>query len=140
MNRLSELQTIVKVSKACNSKGLIKEADQLLNIFTKLAQETPENADNTEPAVEPETNKPEIKSEKTLNDQLIDYQVSFDQIMQDLNGSATFEESKNTLPELNKIIDLARVILDNPNLYPEDKKILTDSFPQLIILQETLNK
>lgn len=142
MNRLSELQTIVRVANLCNKNGLIKEADQLLNIFTKLAQENPEAEDmpETEPAESAETPEQETPIEEELNDQLLEYHISFNQLMQDLNDAQTFKESQNILPELIKIIDLARIILNNPNVESENKNILSEMLPQLVTLQETLTK
>ena len=132
MNRLSELQTIVKVSKICNNNGLTKEADQLLNIFTKLAQENPESKD-TDQTQNLTTEEPEaVQTEEQvmplvdqeLIDQLKDYIKSFDQIMIDLTNQSSFQETKQSLPELTRIIDLARVIYNNPNLQENNKKNL----------------
>lgn len=145
MNRLSDLQTIVRVANICNKYGLAKEADQLLNIFTKLAQENPETANEIDPtesteSSEPESSEPETAIDQELNDQLLEYHVSFDELMKDLNSAQTFKDSQSTLPELIKIIDLARVILNNPNLQSENKNILSETLPNLVTLQETLTK
>jgi hypothetical protein len=153
MNRLSELQTIVKVSKICNNNGLTKEADQLLNIFTKLAQESPDLIDSnqtqdldstktveTKPeAVQPKEQQiPEFDQE--LADQLNDFIPSSDQLLKDISKDSTFEETKQLLPELTRLVDLARVIFNNPNIDSENKKILSDSLPILVELQEVLKK
>jgi hypothetical protein len=148
MNRLSELQTIVKVSKICNNNGLTKEADQLLNIFTKLAQENPESKD-TDQTQNLTTEEPEaVQTEEQvmplvdqeLIDQLKDYIKSFDQIMIDLTNQSSFQETKQSLPELTRIIDLARVIYNNPNLQENNKKILSESLPELVKIQEALKQ
>jgi hypothetical protein len=150
MNRLSELQTIVKVSKICNNNGLTKEADQLLNIFTKLAQESPDlidpndtqdlkNLETIEETVQPEEQQmPTVDQE--LIDQLDDFIKSFDQLMIDLTKDSSFEETKQLLPELTRIIDLARVIFNNPNLESGNKKTLSESLPELVKIQEVLKK
>jgi hypothetical protein len=153
MNRISELQTIVKVSKICNNNGLTKEADQLLNIFTKLAQESPDLIDpnqtqdldstktvETKPeAVQPKEQQiPEFDQE--LTDQLNDFIPSSDQLLKDISKDSTFEETKQLLPELTRLADLARVIFNNPNIDSENKKILSDSLPILVELQEVLKK
>jgi hypothetical protein len=153
MNRISELQTIVKVSKICNNNGLTKEADQLLNIFTKLAQEDPDLIDpnqtqdldstktvETKPeAVQPKEQQiPEFDQE--LTDQLNDFIPSSDQLLKDISKDSTFEETKQLLPELTRLADLARVIFNNPNIDSENKKILSDSLPILVELQEVLKK
>ena len=153
MNRISELQTIVKVSKICNNNGLTKEADQLLNIFTKLAQESPDLIDpnqtqdldstktvETKPeAVQPKEQQiPEFDQE--LADQLNDFIPSSDQLLKDISKDSTFEETKQLLPELTRLVDLARVIFNNPNIDSENKKILSDSLPILVELQEVLKK
>ena len=153
MNRISELHTIVRVSNICNQKGLIKEADQLLNIFTKLAQENSDyqdpnqtkdldNAETVEP--DPEINKTEEQKlpvlDQKLVDQLNDYIKSFDQLMIDLTKDNSFNETKMLLPELTRIIDLARVILNNPNLQKENKQTLSESLPELVKIQEVLKK
>ena len=150
MNRLSELQTIVKVSKICNNNGLTKEADQLLNIFTKLAQESPDlidpndtqdlkNLETIEETVQPEEQQmPKVDQE--LIDQLDDFIKSFDQLMIDLTKDSSFEETKQLLPELTRIIDLARVIFNNPNLESGNKKTLSESLPELVKIQEVLKK
>ena len=153
MNRLSELQTIVKVSKICNNNGLTKEADQLLNIFTKLAQESPDLIDpnqtqdldstktvETKPqAVQPKEQQiPEFDQE--LADQLNDFIPSSDQLLKDISKDSTFEETKQLLPELTRLVDLARVIFNNPNIDSDNKKILSDSLPILAELQEVLKK
>jgi hypothetical protein len=151
MNRISELQTIVKVSKICNNNGLTKEADQLLNIFTKLAQENPESKDPNDTqdlknleAIETETVQPEEqqmpKVDQELIDQLDDFIKSFDQLMIDLTKDSSFEETKQLLPELTRIIDLARVIFNNPNLESGNKKTLSESLPELVKIQEVLKK
>lgn len=148
MNRLSELQTIVKVSKICNNNGLTKEADQLLNIFTKLAQENPESKD-TDQTQNLTTEEPEAAQtdeqimplvDQELIDQLKDYIKSFDQIMIDLTDQSSFQETKQSLPELTRIIDLARVIYNNPNLHENNKKILSESLPELVKIQEALKQ
>jgi predicted P-loop ATPase/GTPase len=153
MNRISELHTIVRVSNICNQNGLIKEADQLLNIFTKLAQENSEstepnqtqNMDNTK-TVEPEPEATLTEEQKMpevdqkLIDQLNDYIKSFDQLMIDLTKDNSFEETKQLLPELTRIIDLARVIYNNPNLQAENKKTLSESLPELVKIQDVLKK
>ena len=153
MNRISELHTIVRVSNICNKNGLIKEADQLLNIFTKLAQENPDLKDpnqtegldssktvETEPeAVQTEEQKLPVLDQK-LVDQLNDYIKSFDQLMIDLTKDNSFNETKMLLPELTRIIDLARVILNNPNLQKENKQTLSESLPELVKIQEVLKK
>jgi len=150
MNRISELQTIVKVSKICNNNGLTKEADQLLNIFTKLAQESPDlidpndtqdlkNLETIEETVQPEEQQmPKVDQE--LIDQLDDFIKSFDQLMIDLTKDSSFEETKQLLPELTRIIDLARVIFNNPNLESGNKKTLSESLPELVKIQEVLKK
>jgi hypothetical protein len=153
MNRLSELQTIVKVSKICNNNGLTKEADQLLNIFTKLAQESPDLIDpnqtqdlNSTKAVEtkPEAVQPKEQQipefDQELADQLNDFIPSSDQLLKDISKDSTFEETKQLLPELTRLVDLARVIFNNPNIDSENKKILSDSLPILVELQEVLKK
>lgn len=148
MNRLSELQTIVKVSKICNNNGLTKEADQLLNIFTKLAQENPESKDTDQTqnltTEEPEAAQTEEQVmplvDQELIDQLKDYIKSFDQIMIDLTNQSSFQETKQSLPELTRIIDLARVIYNNPNLQENNKKILSESLPELVKIQEALKQ
>jgi len=151
MNRLSELQTIVKVSKICNNNGLTKEADQLLNIFTKLAQENPDLIDPNQTqdlknleTIETETVQPEEqqmpKVDQELIDQLDDFIKSSDQLMIDLTKDSSFEETKQLLPELTRIIDLARVIFNNPNLESGNKKTLSESLPILVELQEVLKK
>ena len=148
MNRLSELQTIVKVSKICNNNGLTKEADQLLNIFTKLAQENPESKDTDQTqnltTEEPEAAQTEEQImplvDQELIDQLNDYIKSFDQIMIDLTNQSSFQETKQSLPELTRIIDLARVIYNNPNLHENNKKILSESLPELVKIQEALKQ
>jgi hypothetical protein len=151
MNRISELQTIVKVSKICNNNGLTKEADQLLNIFTKLAQENPESKDPNDTqdlknleAIETEAVQPEEqqmpKVDQELIDQLDDFIKSFDQLMIDLTKDSSFEETKQLLPELTRIIDLARVIFNNPNLESGNKKTLSESLPELVKIQEVLKK
>ena len=151
MNRISELQTIVKVSKICNNNGLTKEADQLLNIFTKLAQENPESKDPNDTqdlknleTIETETVQPEEqqmpKVDQELIDQLDDFIKSFDQLMIDLTKDSSFEETKQLLPELTRIIDLARVIFNNPNLESGNKKTLSESLPELVKIQEVLKK
>ena len=148
MNRLSELQTIVKVSKICNNNGLTKEADQLLNIFTKLAQENPESKDTDQTqnltTEEPEAAQTEEQVmplvDQELIDQLNDYIKSFDQIMIDLTNQSSFQETKQSLPELTRIIDLARVIYNNPNLHENNKKILSESLPELVKIQEALKQ
>lgn len=148
MNRLSELQTIVKVSKICNNNGLTKEADQLLNIFTKLAQENAESKD-TDQTQNLTTEEPEAAQtdeqimplvDQELIDQLKDYIKSFDQIMIDLTNQSSFQETKQSLPELTRIIDLARVIYNNPNLHENNKKILSESLPELVKIQEALKQ
>jgi hypothetical protein len=153
MNRISELHTIVRVSNICNQKGLIKEADQLLNIFTKLAQESPDSIEpnqtkdldstktvETEPeAVQTEEQQtPEVDQE--LASQLDDFIKSSDQLIKDISKDSTFEETKQLLPELTRLVDLARVIFNNPNLDSENKKILSDSLPILVELQDVLKK
>ncbi len=153
MNRIPELHTIVKVSNICNKNGLIKEADQLLNIFTKLAQESPDLIDpnqtqdldstktvETKPeAVQPEEQQiPEFDQE--LADQLNDFIPSSDQLLKDISKDSSFEETKELLPELTRLVDLARVIFNNPNLDKENKKILTDSLPILVEMQDILKK
>jgi parvulin-like peptidyl-prolyl isomerase len=151
MNRISELQTIVKVSKICNNNGLTKEADQLLNIFTKLAQENPDLIDPNQTqdlknleTIETETVQPEEqqmpKVDQELIDQLDDFIKSFDQLMIDLTKDSSFEETKQLLPELTRIIDLARVIFNNPNLESGNKKTLSESLPELVKIQEVLKK
>jgi len=153
MNRISELQTIVKVSKICNNNGLTKEADQLLNIFTKLAQESPDLIDpnqtqdlNSTKAVEtkPEAVQPKEQQipefDQELADQLNDFIPSSDQLLKDISKDSTFEETKQLLPELTRLVDLARVIFNNPNIDSENKKILSDSLPILVELQEVLKK
>ena len=148
MNRLSQLQTIVKVSKICNNNGLTKEADQLLNIFTKLAQENPESKDidqtqnlTTEEPEAAQTEEPIMPLvDQELIDQLNDYIKSFDQIMTDLTNQSSFQETKQSLPELTRIIDLARVIYNNPNLHENNKKILSESLPELVKIQEALKQ
>jgi len=153
MNRISELHTIVKVSNICNQNGLIKEADQLLNIFTKLAQENPDLKDpnqtqdldstktvETEPeAVQTEEQKiPEFDQE--LVDQLNEFIPSSDQLLKDISKDSSFEETKQLLPELTRLVDLARVIFNNPNLDIENKKILSESLPILVQMQDALKK
>lgn len=150
MNRLSELQTIVKVSKICNKNGLIKEADQLLNIFTKLAQENPETdaykpeaaePEAAEPeVVQPEVVQPEVTVDKELESQLKDFVKSSDEMLNSITEEAKLQEIKKLTPELSRIVDLARVIYDNPNLDEYNKKILSESLPELLKLQEVLNK
>lgn len=151
MNRISELQTIVKVSKICNNNGLTKESDQLLNIFTKLAQENPDLKDPNQTqdlknlgTTETETAQPEEqqmpKVDQVLIDQLDDFIKSSDQLMIDLTKDSSFEETKQLLPELTRIIDLARVIFNNPNLESENKKTLSESLPELVKIQEVLKK
>ena len=155
MNRLSELQTIVKVSNICNKNGLIKEADQLLNIFTKLAQENPETdaykPEAAEPevvqpevvqpeVVQPEVVQPEVTVDKELESQLKDFVKSSDEMLNSITEQAKLEDIKKLAPELSRIVDLARVIYDNPNLDEYNKKILSESLPELLKLQEVLDK
>lgn len=145
MNRLSELQTIVKVSNICNKNGLIKEADQLLNIFTKLAQENPETdaykPEAAEPeVVQPEVVQPEVTVDKELESQLKDFVKSSDEMLNSITEQAKLEDIKKLSPELSRIVDLARVIYDNPNLDEYNKKILSESLPELLKLQEVLDK
>lgn len=151
MNKLSDLQTIIKVSNICNKNGLTKEADQLLNIFTKLAQEkneteetgklTDETSTEKEPEVLPEATTPEIDLvDEKLNEQLNNYITSLDQLMQQFTGNTSFEQNKQTLPEVNNLIDLSRTILNNPNLDTENKRVLTESLPELLKIQEVLKK
>ena len=140
MNRLSELQTIVKVSNICNKNGLIKEADQLLNIFTKLAQENLETDAYKPEAAEPEVVQPEVTVDKELESQLKDFIKSSDEMLNSITEEAKLQEIKKLIPELSRIVDLARVIYDNPNLDEYNKKILSESLPELLKLQEVLNK
>lgn len=140
MNRLSELQTIVKVSNICNKNGLIKEADQLLNIFTKLAQENLETDAYKPEAAEPEVVQPEVTVDKELESQLKDFVKSSDEMLNSITEEAKLQEIKKLTPELSRIVDLARVIYDNPNLDEYNKKILSESLPELLKLQEVLNK
>lgn len=162
MNRLSELQTIVNISKACNSKGLIKEADQLLNIFTKLAQENPNSTNNNqqdindskpedkaseenkvdqEKEAQPETitpEEPEIDQE--LVDNLNEYITSSEKIFLEFTNNSTLEQNKQLLPEFTRLIDLSRTIMNNPNIDPANQKTISESLPEIIKIQETLKK
>ena len=78
--------------------------------------------------------------DQELIDQLNDYIKSFDQIMIDLTNQSSFQETKQSLPELTRIIDLARVIYNNPNLHENNKKILSESLPELVKIQEALKQ
>jgi hypothetical protein len=155
MNRISELHTIVRVSNICNKNGLIKEADQLLNIFTKLAQENPdlqvteENPDlqDIEEVTVPqqtslnvtEPTKPiaDQKLEDIAND-INDYNLSAEKLVEDLNLYTNPKEAKQLLPELSRVIDLIRTIVDNPNLDQENKNILLRDLPMYVDIQESL--
>lgn len=151
MNRLSELQTIVKISKICNSNGLAKEADQLLNIFTKLAQENPNFQDNTKEMDIPQEaptltqpmskpTEPEIIPEVNtdiIND-INDYNSSAEKLVQNLNTITDPVLVKQLLPELNRVIDLIRNILDNPELDESNKKTLSQDLPLYLDIQEAL--
>ena len=155
MNRISELHTIVRVSNICNQKGLIKEADQLLNIFTKLAQENPdlqvaeENPDSQdieEVTVPQQTSLNVTEPTKPIVDQKLeditndinDYNLSAEKLVEDLNFYTNPKEAKQLLPELSRIIDLIRTILDNPILDQENKNILLRDLPMYVDIQESL--
>ena len=153
MNRLSELQTIVKVSKICNNNGLTKEADQLLNIFTKLAQENPDLQNNAEemnalqeaPTVTQPMSQPaepeNLPKENTdiIND-INDYNSSAEKLVQNLNMITDPMEVKQLLPELNRVIDLIRTILDYPELDESNKKTLSQALPLYLDIQEALKQ
>lgn len=147
MNRLSELQTIVKISKICNSNGLAKEADQLLNIFTKLAQENPNFQDNTKEMDIPTLTQPMSKPTEPeiipeVNTDIIndinDYNSSAEKLVQNLNTITDPVLVKQLLPELNRVIDLIRNILDNPELDESNKKTLSQDLPLYLDIQEAL--
>jgi hypothetical protein len=99
---------------------------------TKAVETKPE-------AVQPKEQQiPEFDQE--LADQLNDFIPSSDQLLKDISKDSTFEETKQLLPELTRLVDLARVIFNNPNIDSENKKILSDSLPILVELQEVLKK
>jgi hypothetical protein len=153
MNRLSELQTIVKVSKICNNNGLTKEADQLLNIFTKLAQENPDLQNKTEgmddPQEAPTVTQPisqpaepeNLPEENTdiIND-INDYNLSAEILVQNLNTITDPKAVKQLLPELNRVIDLIRTILNYPELDESNKKTLSQDLPLYLDIQEALKQ
>mgnify|MGYP000078431956 FL=1 len=153
MNRLSELQTIVKVSKICNNNGLTKEADQLLNIFTKLAQENPDLQNKTEgmddPQEAPTVTQPmsqpaepeNLPEENTdiIND-INDYNLSAEILVQNLNTITDPKAVKQLLPELIRVIDLIRTILNYPELDESNKKTLSQELPLYLDIQEALKQ
>jgi hypothetical protein len=146
MNRISELHTIVRVSNICNKNGLIKEADQLLNIFTKLAQENPDLQNTEELAVPQQKSLNETAPVEPITDQKLDeltsnindYNLSAEKLVEDLNTYTDPKEAKQLLPELSRIIDLIRTIVDNPNLDQENKNILLRDLPIYVDIQESL--
>jgi hypothetical protein len=139
MNRLSELQTIVKISKICNNNGLTKEADQLLNIFTKLAQEItdlPKEESVILNTMEPNIAEPAI--DQTLVDKINDFIDSSETLQKNLIENKSMEETKKLLPEITRLIDLARTILSNSKTDEHNKKMLNIALPNLLGIQDAL--
>lgn len=159
MNRLSELQTIVRIANICNKNGLIKEADQLLNIFTKLAQENPEFPEDKQQNIEneetgdtesdkPKTDqtqetqtealKPDMEIDQTLIDDLNEYITTSQELFEKLQSDTPLEEMKQSLPDLTRVIDLSRTILNNPNIDADNKKNISEVLPEILKIQESL--
>lgn len=160
MNRLSELQTIVKVSKICNNNGLTKEADQLLNIFTKLAQENAETSpanNTTEPKSEPKsepapeakpTQAPEAKPEEMtsednslVNELITDmnsYKTLTINVFDKLKSISSMDEIKNIKPDLTQLIEVSNRLIKNPFIDEESKTNISANLSPILEINDSI--
>ena len=160
MNRLSELQTIVKVSKICNNNGLTKEADQLLNIFTKLAQENaetsptnnttePKSEPKSEPAPEakptqvPEQTPQELTSEDNslVNELITDmnsYKTLTINVFDKLKSISSMDEIKNIKPDLTQLIEVSNRLIKNPFIDEESKTNISANLSPILEINDSI--
>ena len=162
MNRLSELQKIVKVSNICNKNGLIKEADQLLNIFTKLAQENLDDTENVNVDVTPVTTTEETKLEnKTPNELATQEQATgvapddakqIDKLIKDINqywslttsffdnlkNISEIEDIKKFKSYIDNLIELSNAITNNPKVDEENKKNITENLQPILEIKNLI--
>ena len=160
MNRLSELQTIVKVSKICNNNGLTKEADQLLNIFTKLAQENAETSpanNTTEPKSEPKSepapeSKPTQAPEQTpqeltsednslVNELITDmnsYKTLTINVFDKLKSISSMDEIKNIKPDLTQLIEVSNRLIKNPFIDEESKTNISANLSPILEINDSI--
>ncbi len=156
MNRISDLHTIVKLSNICNQHGLIKEADQLLNVFTKLAQEdagTPVDkkapSDIKLPAVNkaPETTAVPTQEQPTTVDKELEalikdlnqYTTLSLNVFNSLSTISNIDDVKNLLPDVNELVKLSQSILSNPKIDEENKNNISENLEGILDLQQSLN-
>ncbi len=156
MNRLSELQTIVKVAKICNKNGLIKEADQLLKIFTKLAQENPDTSQSVSEDLAPTETTEETKLEnKTPNELATQEQAvevmpddtkQIDKLIKDINqywklttsffnnlkNASDIQDINNLKSHIDTLIELSSAITNNPKVDEENKKNITENLQPIL--------
>jgi hypothetical protein len=156
MNRLSELQTIVKVSKICNNNGLTKEADQLLNIFNKLAQENAETSptnNTTEPKSEPapeakptqapEQTPQELTSEDNslVNELITDmnsYKTLTINVFDKLKSISSMDEIKNIKPDLTQLIEVSNRLVKNPFIDEESKTNISANLSPILEINDSV--
>ena len=160
MNRLSELQTIVKVSKIFNNNGLTKEADQLLNIFTKLAQENAETSpanNTTEPKSEPKSepapeSKPTQAPEQTpqeltsednslVNELITDmnsYKTLTINVFDKLKSISSMDEIKNIKPDLTQLIEVSNRLIKNPFIDEESKTNISANLSPILEINDSI--
>jgi hypothetical protein len=162
MNRLSDLQTIVRVANICNKYGLAKEADQLLNIFTKLAQENLDNTENVDVDMSPMTNSEETNLEnKTPNELATQEQVTevtpddtkqIDKLMKDINeywslttsffdnlkNASEIQDIINLKSHIDNLIELSSAITNNPKVDEENKKNVTENLQPILEIKNLI--